>query len=142
MTKPENYLEEVPDNLDFDKSEWLDMSYDMQYYHANENVQDSIREREQKHKDWFNHLKTRTGCRVCEETVPEALVYHHIEEKSFSLNVKKAETSKEKLKSEMDKCVLLCANCHRKEHAGKLGEDLSTFTRGPDYISFSDWDSP
>lgn len=27
-----------------------------------------------------------------------------------------------RLKPELDKCILLCANCHRKRHAGKGNE--------------------
>jgi predicted HNH restriction endonuclease len=30
-------------------------------------------------------------------------------------------TNFEKVKSELDKCILLCANCHREEHARERG---------------------
>jgi predicted HNH restriction endonuclease len=47
----------------------------------------------------------------------EALEFHHInpEEKSLSLSTGKG-YSFEKVKDELDKCILVCANCHREIH--------------------------
>lgn len=49
-----------------------------------------------------------------------ALDLHHIDAdtKTFSLSVTGLTRSWEKIKKEADKCVLLCANCHREVHAG------------------------
>lgn len=48
-----------------------------------------------------------------------ALDFHHIDpaQKSFSLGHNKL-YSFDKIKSELDKCILLCANCHREFHGG------------------------
>ena len=45
---------------------------------------------------------------------------HHIDDsqKSFGLSTKGLTRSWEKTKVEADKCVLLCANCHREVHGG------------------------
>lgn len=48
-----------------------------------------------------------------------ALDFHHIhpEEKEFQVDSRHlANTNMDKLKEEADKCVLLCANCHREIH--------------------------
>ena len=48
-----------------------------------------------------------------------ALEFHHInpEEKDFQLDSRRlSNTNIDKLKKEVDKCVLLCANCHREIH--------------------------
>lgn len=47
-----------------------------------------------------------------------ALEFHHIDEskKSFSIGNKGYTKSWLKIKEELDKCILLCANCHREEH--------------------------
>ena len=49
----------------------------------------------------------------------EALEFHHINSngKDFSISSKGYARSWERVKKEIDKCVLLCANCHREMHA-------------------------
>lgn len=46
-----------------------------------------------------------------------ALDFHHInpEEKEFTI-AKNTSLSWKKMKAEIQKCILLCANCHREEH--------------------------
>lgn len=50
----------------------------------------------------------------------EALEFHHIEnsEKDFGISARGYTRSWLKIRQELDKCVLLCANCHRELHAG------------------------
>ena len=50
----------------------------------------------------------------------DALDFHHLDEskKEFNLSRKGHTRSWKKVKEELDKCVLLCANCHREVHAG------------------------
>jgi len=47
-----------------------------------------------------------------------ALDFHHINDKKFGLSLKGLTRSWEKTKIELDKCVLVCANCHREIHEG------------------------
>lgn len=47
-----------------------------------------------------------------------ALDFHHKDDKHFNIS-KKQNISWEKMKSEMQKCELLCANCHREKHCTK-----------------------
>ena len=49
----------------------------------------------------------------------EALEFHHTisSEKDFSVSSKGYTRSWKRVKEELDKCILLCANCHREIHA-------------------------
>jgi hypothetical protein len=51
-----------------------------------------------------------------------ALDLHHVDElkKEFSLSARGLTRSWEKIMQEADKCILVCANCHREIHAGIL----------------------
>ena len=59
------------------------------------------------------------ACEVCgyDEYIA-ALEFHHInpEEKDFQIN-KYKNSSVDKLRPEINKCVVLCSNCHRIEHS-------------------------
>ncbi len=62
------------------------------------------------------------SCRQCGyKTAVEALEFHHRDskEKEFSL-AKIRSSSWERVVKELDKCDLLCSNCHREEHASRL----------------------
>lgn len=49
----------------------------------------------------------------------EALEFHHLDsqEKDFELSSVR-HTDFERVQDELDKCILVCANCHREIHAG------------------------
>lgn len=48
-----------------------------------------------------------------------ALEFHHTDTSSKEFNISKNSLSRpwEEVQKELDKCVLLCANCHREEHS-------------------------
>ena len=60
-------------------------------------------------------------CMICGYSkCVEALDFHHIDPKtkSFGLGLGGLTRSWERVKNEADKCMLICANCHREVHAG------------------------
>ena len=60
-------------------------------------------------------------CMLCGyDRCEDALDFHHLDltKKSFGISAKGITRSWEKIRNEIDKCVLICANCHREIHAG------------------------
>lgn len=73
------------------------------------------RERYKKKKQFAESLKEK--CEKCGETRAYVLDFHHKDkaDKDFTIGQFK-KGSLEVIKSEIDKCVVLCANCHREFH--------------------------
>lgn len=60
-------------------------------------------------------------CQICSyNKCVAALVFHHLDpyQKDFGLSMRGLTRSWEKIKQELDKCILLCANCHQEVHDG------------------------
>lgn len=75
--------------------------------------------RQKKQGEWLNSLKT--PCIVCGETEPICIDFHHIDSKDKDFTIgKHRNKSKEILLQEINKCVCLCSNCHRKVHSGLI----------------------
>jgi len=59
-------------------------------------------------------------CEVCGyDRCVEALEFHHrdLSEKEFGISAKGYSRSWKAVMKELDKCILVCANCHRELHA-------------------------
>lgn len=67
-------------------------------------------------------IKYKGGkCEICGyDKCNQALDFHHLnpEEKDFNISQSYTYKNLAKLKLEVDKCILVCANCHREIHAG------------------------
>lgn len=60
-------------------------------------------------------------CELCGyDRCVAAMEFHHRDpsQKDFAISANGHTKSFEKIKKELDKCALLCANCHREVHAG------------------------
>lgn len=77
-----------------------------------------VRKRKQEMRAWMRGYKAMKGCEKCGETDPEALDFHHRDEKekSFSLHNCANTHGFEQIKKEVAKCDVYCSNCHRKFH--------------------------
>lgn len=89
-----------------------------------------IREYNKKQHQLFREYKATLFCKICNEKESCCLDFHHLDptKKDASLgDAKRQNWSFKRLKREIDKCVVLCANCHRKVHAGiaQLAEQVS-----------------
>ena len=72
-------------------------------------------ERGRRHLD---DAKLATGCEICGVQDLEVLDFHHLYDKSFNLSGAACRKPLSRLDDEIRKCVILCANDHRRVHAG------------------------
>ena len=71
----------------------------------------------QKRIDFLNQYKAEAGCKKCGETKYYLLDFHHRNPTEKDFNI--AKDCKKKLEiilKELEKCDVLCANCHREWH--------------------------
>ena len=72
---------------------------------------------------WVAEKKSE-ACADCGNTYdPVCMDYHHLDEtdKKWSISLMvNGDWSKKRIQEEMDKCVLLCSNCHRLRHKDDL----------------------
>lgn len=56
-------------------------------------------------------------CGILDINRPEIYDFHHLSPKNKEFSISKTTKSLAKIKKELDKCILLCSNCHRTRHA-------------------------
>lgn len=61
------------------------------------------------------------SCIDCGETDPVVLEFDHLREKSFSIGAALTSRSWQSILDEIEKCEVVCANCHRRRTAGRGG---------------------
>ena len=86
-----------------DMSEWLDKRIDNR----------------EKATRFIDSLKRDGKCQRCGFKKAAALDFHHVwDEKDYSISeMRRNGMDLDKIRAEIDKCILLCANCHRLEHS-------------------------
>jgi hypothetical protein len=78
---------------------------------------ESVRKRKIKIKKWFYDYKSLLSCSICSESHPAIIDFHHKGNKREQVaQMAHYGYSIESIKKEMEKCDILCANCHRKLH--------------------------
>lgn len=89
-------------------------------WHANnrERRMAEKRERSARFKAKLNNLKSEAGCSNCGEKDFRCLDFHHNDAttKAFGIAAAVRFASWEAIQTEVAKCQILCANCHRKFH--------------------------
>ena len=70
--------------------------------------------------EYLQQIKTKARCAYCGENHPATLQFHHRDPSQKEFNVGEFVTRQlggiEKLKKEIEKCDVVCANCHLKYH--------------------------
>jgi len=100
-----------------------------EYYEENK---DKIRARREKYRNnimqnFLSKYKMGKCCASCGyKEYPEILQFHHknIKEKSFNISTFRKTSQSSLLKKEIDKCILLCPNCHNWLHFKETKEQI------------------
>ena len=91
-------------------------------YRCKKCASEAVQKRREKTKELLVEYKGGK-CEICGyDKCVEALEFHHInpDEKDFGIGQKGYTRSFERNKEEVDKCILVCANCHREIHNGLI----------------------
>jgi len=97
--------------------------------HYEKNKKDYIQradiKKKQQRKEW-EVFKATLSCTQCGESHPATLDFHHIIRDPSNRKVHRliANGTITKAKEEIKKCVVLCANCHRKHHYDEYQESV------------------
>ena len=91
--------------------------------------------RRQERRKWFDNAVLKgLRCERCGEDHPATLDFHHKDasEKSGEVSdMLNGLRSKQRILAEVRKCIVLCANCHRKLHLDNRKEDYANRRTSP-----------
>jgi hypothetical protein len=75
---------------------------------------------EQRMRFLIEYFRSRP-CADCGETDPLVLEFDHLKDKRFDIGAGLPDRNWDALLREMEKCEVVCANCHRRRTARRLG---------------------
>ena len=80
------------------------------------------REARLKKREWYLNILSDKFCEHCGENDPVVLDWHHTDptKKEATISWLLQNRSKKAIVEEMDKCICLCANCHRRVHNNRV----------------------
>jgi hypothetical protein len=87
-------------------------------------------------RKWVWDYKSTHPCSECNEPDPVVLQFHHVEKKAESIAAAVASHawSLDRVRDEIDKCIVLCAHCHlRLHHAERVAmkvDEIGVTTKG------------
>lgn len=91
------------------------------YYKYPDRVRLRTKTRLKTHRMWLDRIKLDSGCLFCEEDTAICLDFHHLDstDKEFGI-AESLNRSWVDILKEIEKCVVVCSNCHKKIHAGLI----------------------
>ena len=122
-------VESKPEDVDLpNRLVWEELSADQRWHYRNRewNTERTLRRRARL-RTWVNEMKEKSGCERCGSGDPACLDYHHPDGVEKEMDVGTMIThgyGKDALETEIERCEVLCANCHRKEHYSPPTTDL------------------
>ena len=94
-------------------------SYGKKHYEKNKDyyINKSAERKKRWYKEWAE-FKSGLRCEHCGEDHPATFDFHHVKKDPDNVKVHKLirNGAYKKILEEIKKCIVLCANCHRKHH--------------------------
>lgn len=123
-----------PDGVEIESGkEWEELAPATRHYHRNkDDVLEYQRERKNERKDAVWGFASEYGCVLCDEDHRVCLQFHHIDPGTKEKEVGSLANEGyawDTIVEEIVKCTILCANCHRKVHAGVVEEPTESLNR-------------
>ena len=107
--------------VDEEKRRLYNRKWNQTFYRKNRKQEIArVAKRKQQLRDWLDEYKAKLACELCGENDPVCLDFHHKDAtaKDFTVGaIKGFGWGKERVLNEIQKCMVVCANCHRKLHA-------------------------
>lgn len=87
------------------------------YYSNKAKWNETTKQNHRKRREKIQELKADLSCAKCDESRYWLLDFHHIDPTQKDFQLSQGERyGWEKVQSEIEKCVVLCSNCHRDFH--------------------------
>ena len=111
MPASKSWREEHHEDMKRYRREW--------YARNKKHAKGKIKSRRRELSKWLSEYKSVLKCSDCSMNHPAVLQFHHLDPKEKDFEVGLATRngySKERILKEIDKCAVLCANCHAIRH--------------------------
>ena len=96
------------------------LEYSRFYEKSNKSHRAALKKNRRKRiRKWYRDYKRTLVCSRCPENHLACLTFHHLEPSNKHSDVTamvQGGSKIEKILAEIEKCIVLCANCHAKEH--------------------------
>ena len=111
--KMKEWQEKINYDTEPSRKKWQEKNIDKVREHNRLAKQKLIKER----REFINKYKFTCSCKKCGENRPYVLDFHHVDptKKEFDLG-NATKYSIARLKTELEKCITLCRNCHSEFH--------------------------
>ena len=87
--------------------------------------QDRLRKicQRERNRSWLNTYKRENSCELCEESDFVCLDFHHLDagdKDNQKVSYLVQNSTIDRIMEEIDRCMLVCSNCHRRIHYGSV----------------------
>jgi len=122
---------------------FLKLTYQPNFKPPKDRSKENLRKKEARREIrlWLKKYKEERGCSNCSEMRVATLDFHHLDQSAKTIEINEAirmRWSKTSIEKEIEKCVLICANCHRCEHenSGRTPRGVYVFSDDELYSNF------